>query len=172
MLKRPAGREDRRGAPEAAGEGGERTRARVLAPCDWPSFFGSIACGRDHLVAAVALLHDGAAEQTGHAASRGDRLRSIGYDGERDLLELAVGGIARAAALRYFIRSPQRVSVDQRARQLTIVVRDASGARTVIRIERAAVLAGGVSRVPAGTAAQLSLAPRPAGRPRLPRFDA
>jgi hypothetical protein len=78
-------------------------------------------------------------------------LRAIGYDPGSDVLEIAVGGgPARHPALRYFLAGPRRILLAEDGGELTIVVEDNGGARTLVRIGSAATsVAGEVAGSPA-----------------------
>jgi hypothetical protein len=107
-------------------------RALELRNEDWYEYFNSIALNSDGISATVALP----AEQVN---SRPDdhrrQLHSIRYDSSTDEIEVVVDyGVLGEAALRYFVSAPRSIIVLEFDHTKVIVVDDASGARTLIRL--------------------------------------
>lgn len=64
-------------------------------------------------------------------------LQTIGYDPKESILEIAVGGrgLRYPVVLRHFISSPQEINVEEEGSgPSALLVSDASGARTLIRL--------------------------------------
>ncbi len=114
----------------------------------WGEFFGALdQCCTD----APATVHFQLREQERNPSRRQRRLRSIHYDGERDTVELcAGGGEDRGPAVRYFIRSPRRISVEAVYGGSRILIEDRAHGITAIAIAPDSRQEG------AGSAAQLS----------------
>lgn len=118
-----------------------RTRAtsRELAAGAWSAYFASIAPLGERVLASVAVTGDDGAGDHGDGRQDDRRrpLRSISYDAEHDVLELAVGSDgAPEPVLRYFISAPRRIDVARTDDITSIVVDDATGARTRIYLYR------------------------------------
>jgi hypothetical protein len=98
----------------------------------WGRFFDSIGtAGGPPLVTVMLLRGRGGAEECDREPE-GRPLRDIRYESERNVLQIAVGGTAREPELRYFIAGPRRIVVEDSDDERTIVVDDASRARTAI----------------------------------------
>jgi hypothetical protein len=114
--------------------------SRELAAGAWSTYFASIAPLRDRVLARVAVASGDADPHDWGDGAQHDRprpLRSISYDPRLDLLELAVGsGGGADPMLRYFIAGPRRIDVARCDEVTSIVVDDASGARTRICLYR------------------------------------
>jgi hypothetical protein len=122
-------------------------QALKLCNEDWHEYFNSIALNRESLLATVAL-------PVGRVNSRPDdrrrQLHSIRYDSTADEIEVVVAyGALGEAALRYFVSGPRSIIVQEFDHTKVIVVDDASGAQTLIRLfdpARGAVWALGISQ--------------------------
>ncbi len=99
----------------------------------WPEYFAQLARGEEGVLVTVEVL--GGRERIERAPQRPRDLRAIGYCPRRDVLELAVDGHeAGVPGLRYFISAPRQIHLEQADGRTEILVRDASGARTLIRL--------------------------------------
>jgi len=108
------------------------TGALKLEAYRWPEYFGSIALDGDRVLATVGLLPQ---LLSGRDDQRQRPLRAIGYDPGEDVLEVAVGGeAADLPALRYFVSAPQAITVAESNNTRAILVDDASGIQTMIRV--------------------------------------
>lgn len=70
-------------------------------------------------------------------------LQTIGYDPKESILEIAVGGrgLRYPVLLRHFISDPQEISVEEEnSAPSAVLVKDASGTRTLIRFFAASEL--------------------------------
>jgi Family of unknown function (DUF5335) len=116
-----------------------RTTTQELRADRWARYFVGLAADRDPQLVSVAVIGERPAEQR-HGAPW--RLQAIGYDPIADVLEVAVGdrGIGEALVLRHFISAPRTITVEQAGLPwpVAILVEDASGARTRIRLVRQA----------------------------------
>jgi hypothetical protein len=117
------------------------TATEELAPERWVEYFDSIAGRIDGQLVTIELMSDQLGDQTDveHLP-----LRAIGYDHKDDVLEVSVGGQhpRYPVVLRHFISGPQTISIEA-ADPLTpraILVTDASGVRTLIRLFEPAAL--------------------------------
>jgi hypothetical protein len=104
--------------------------AGALEAPRWAEYFSSIATGERYL-ASVGLL-TGPAQSFPRTAWR--PLRAIVYDAEQDVLEVAVANGTPNTSLRFFITAPRKVGVEESGAGRAIVVEDASGERTLIRL--------------------------------------
>jgi Family of unknown function (DUF5335) len=99
----------------------------------WADYFGSIACQNGGVLATVEVLCEPLPLQAN--GNRRRPLREARYDLDADVLELLIGGSqATERSVRYFISAPRTVSVAEWEGGRAIVVQDASGARTLIRL--------------------------------------
>ncbi len=114
----------------------------------WEEFFGALdRCCTDALATVQFQLR----EHERNPARRQRRLRSIRYDGERDAVELCAGGDEdRGPAVRVFIRSPRRISVEEVYGGSRIMIEDRAHGMTAIAIDQDTEHEG------AGAAAQLN----------------
>jgi Family of unknown function (DUF5335) len=123
---------------------------RNLNEEQWFDYFSSIPLA-DGVLASVELM----GQRPGSPPSASP-LQAISYDADRDLLELAVGGRTNGnSPLRYFIAAPRSVNVEESSGMKMILVQDASGARTLIRLLEAAPAAAEAER-PASRAAAVT----------------
>lgn len=75
------------------------------------------------------------ASDAGERVERRRALRGMSFRHAEDVLELCVGAQpSGAGALRYFIPAPRRMEVRREGERLEIVVWDALGTRTLIRL--------------------------------------
>jgi hypothetical protein len=126
---------------------------RGLDRGDWARRLQTVARERAGAATTVELL-----PAPGNGRQAGLPLLSIGYDPAADTLEIAVGrGQARHPLLRYFLAGPRRLELGEDGRELRIVVEDAQGARTLVRIG-----AGGVAAVDANCEGRLRRPDQPA----------
>ena len=101
----------------------------------WTAYFASIDVDRGAL-ASVSLLSGRGRGGGGHSP-QSRTLRGIRYDRDHDLLQVGVGGTAQRPALRYFIRAPRRIVVEESADGREIAVYDAERAWTAITVRAA-----------------------------------
>jgi hypothetical protein len=103
-----------------------------LPSSNWVEYFISIALSRDRWLATVELPPQ---PLNADDTEPGRRLHAIGYDPSADELEIRVGGgPRRSSPLRYFISAPRAITIDQFQHGRAILVDDASGVRTLIRL--------------------------------------
>jgi hypothetical protein len=113
----------------------------------WADYFGSIASQNGGVLATVEVLCERLAPHAN--GSRKRPLREARYDVEADVLELLIGGTqATERSVRYFISAPRTVQVAEWASGRSIVVQDASGARTLITLFNANAAPAGARRPP------------------------
>lgn len=106
----------------------------------WVEYFDSIAPNLDGLLVTIEILDERIGDQV-----EAERLplQTIGYDPKDDMMEVAVGGrgLRYPVLLRHFISSPQTISVEESgSTPSAILVADASGERTLIRLFAPATL--------------------------------
>jgi hypothetical protein len=100
-----------------------------LAGREWLEYLESLACDDEVLVTLNVVDGELAAPRVVR------HLRSIAYDRGADMLEIVADGcIVGDAALRYFIASPRRIKLAGPADAGAILVEDAEGVRTLIRL--------------------------------------
>ncbi|HTQ67888.1 MAG TPA: hypothetical protein VMI13_04295 [Solirubrobacteraceae bacterium] len=99
----------------------------------WSEFFHQLQrCCADAL--ATVQFHTPGEER--RRAQRRRPLRAIRYDARRDVVELSAGGEGDLApAIRYFIRSPRRITVEEVAEGSRILIEDGTQGVTEIAIE-------------------------------------
>jgi hypothetical protein len=112
-----------------------------LAPDIWPRYFGELV-DDGPLLASIEWI----GRQMGVAAriealrdSEGVRhpLRAIGYREHTDTFEVAVSlDGEEGPRLRYFVASPARIFVEQVGATSAILIKDASGGRTLVCVSR------------------------------------
>jgi len=109
-----------------------QVRAAVeLEPERWPAFFEEIACVGAGVLATLEVLR---ARPNAPAGQPPQELHGIGYRPGDDVLELSVAPPGRSAALRYFIAAPRRIRLRESAEGAVLLVEDASGTATLIRL--------------------------------------
>ncbi|HUH81497.1 MAG TPA: hypothetical protein VLZ06_09235 [Solirubrobacteraceae bacterium] len=99
----------------------------------WSEFFHQLErCCTD----ALATVQFQTRGQERHSSHRRRPLRAIRYDGRRDVVELSAGGEGDLApAVRYFIRSPRRITVEEAPAGSRILIEDGAQGVTEIAIE-------------------------------------
>jgi hypothetical protein len=136
----------------------------------WSDFFGQLdRCCTDAL--ATVQFHLRGEER--NPARRQRRLRSIRYDGDRDVVELSAGGVEDVGpAVRYFIRSPRRITVEEAPAGSRILIEDGARGVTAIAIEEAAEETGSNLAVELGRrfSRDLPVPPGPGGRSLVGRL--
>ncbi len=112
-------------------------RAVELDRSEWEPCFATL--GRESMLVAVGL--------SGRARSDDVELwrplRDARYDAGQDLLVLDVGGGSAGHSLRFFVAAPRRITIADDGAASVLVVADATGTETVVRLT-AAGLAGRV----------------------------
>ncbi|HTY96192.1 MAG TPA: hypothetical protein VMB91_04075 [Solirubrobacteraceae bacterium] len=99
----------------------------------WSEFFRQLERSCADAMATVEFNARGRERQP---ASKPRRLRAIRYDARRDVVELSAGGdVDLAPAVRYFIRSPRRVTVEEIAAGSRILIEDGAQGVTEIAID-------------------------------------
>lgn len=99
----------------------------------WPDCFEEIARSSEGVLVSVEVL--GGCGRLDRPLQRPRDLQAIGYCPGRDMLELAAGGSGTGlAGLRYFISAPRQIHLEQSDARADILVQDASGTRTLIRL--------------------------------------
>jgi hypothetical protein len=116
-----------------------RTRPHATLDDHWREYFDSItADGHRRWVtvslAAVSLPPARTASMGGRASRHGGLLVSVRYDPDRDEIELLTRGHRECHSVRYFLRAPRAVGIEERAGDTLIRVRDASGVCTEITL--------------------------------------
>jgi Family of unknown function (DUF5335) len=114
---------------------------RELGTEDWAGYFGSIAASIDGMLVTIEVMSEQLGDQVDVERLP---LQAISYDPKDDVLDVSVGGRGARypVLLRHFISSPKTVSVEESdaLSPSAILVTDASGTRTLIRLfERAAL---------------------------------
>lgn len=114
-----------------------RTRPHATLDDRWREYFDSITADGHRLwvtvsLAAVSLPPARTACIGGQTSRHGGLLVSVRYEAERDEIELLTRG--RSYSVRYFLRAPRAVSIEERAGARLIRVRDMSGLCTEITL--------------------------------------
>ncbi len=117
------------------------TTTEELAAEKWVEYFDSIASRIEGQLVTIEVMSEELGDQTDI-----ERLpvQAIGYDPKDNMLEVSVGGRGPRypVVLRHFISDPQTISIEESG-HLTpkaILVADASGVRTLIRLIEPAAL--------------------------------
>jgi hypothetical protein len=99
----------------------------------WSEFFRQLErCCSD----ALATVEFQARDRSKQSPTKPRPLRSIRYDARRDVVELSAGGERELApSVRYFIRSPRRITVEEIAGGSRILIEDGAQGVTEIAIE-------------------------------------
>jgi hypothetical protein len=119
---------------------GTRTTATTLEREQWAEYFRSIVLDTGGVLATVEVTRE---QLIGPPSGKRRSLHAISYHATKDLLELAVGGHAAGEPrLRYLISAPRTVEVAESRTGRVIVVQDASGTRTLIRLFNVSSLSG------------------------------
>ena len=107
----------------------------------WVEYFDSIARRIDGQLVTIEVMSEELGDQIDI-----ERLpvQAIGYDPKDNMLEVSVGGrgVRYPVVLRHFISDPQAISVEESGQLApkAILVTDASGVRTLIRLFEPAAL--------------------------------
>jgi hypothetical protein len=107
---------------------------RELAVDSWMEYFDSIARDLEGLLVTVEVMSEELGDQTDIERLP---LQTLGFDPKDNALEIAVGGQGTRypVVFRHFIYDPRAISVDEfDGRPLAILVRDADGAQTLVRL--------------------------------------
>ena len=111
------------------------TTTSELGAESWVEYFDSIAPSIEGLLVTIEVMSEALGDQLDVERLP---LQTIGYDPKDNMLEVAVGGrgVRYPVLLRHFISSPQTISVEESAplNPTAILVTDASGVRTLIRL--------------------------------------
>ncbi|MGA2319186.1 MAG: DUF5335 family protein [Solirubrobacteraceae bacterium] len=112
-----------------------------LATEKWVEYFDAIAEGVEESLVTIEVMSEELGDQTDVTRLP---LQAIGYDPKDDVLEISVGGrsVHYPVVLRHFISAPRTISVEESSplRPVSMLVTDASGVRTLIRLFKAAAL--------------------------------
>jgi Family of unknown function (DUF5335) len=119
--------------------GAHMSTTTELAAEKWQGYFDSITPNIDGMLATIEVM----SEQLGDQVDvRQLPLQAISYDPKDNMLEVAVGGrgVRYPVLLRHFISNPRTISVEESGslRPTAILVTDAAGVRTLIRVSDAA----------------------------------
>jgi hypothetical protein len=99
----------------------------------WSEFFRQLERSCADAMATVDFNARGRERQP---SSKPRRLRAIRYDAHRDVVELSAGGDGDLApAVRYFIRSPRRITVEEIPDGSRILIEDGAQGVTEIAID-------------------------------------
>jgi hypothetical protein len=116
-------------------------RTQQLPAEQWVEYFDSITPRVEGLLVTIEVMSEELGDQTDVEQLP---LRAIGYDRKDDVLEVAVGGRGTRlpVVLRHLISGPQAISVEDSGplNPSAILVEDASGVRTLIRLFAATAL--------------------------------
>ncbi len=111
------------------------TSTRQLTAGSWTEYFDSIASRIDGQLVTIEVMSQELGDQTDVERLP---LKAIGYDHKDDTLEVSVGGRGPRypVVFRHFISSPQTISVQESSplSPEAILITDASGVRTLIRL--------------------------------------
>jgi Family of unknown function (DUF5335) len=115
------------------------TTTEELAAERWQEYFDSITPNIDGMLATIEVMSEQLGDQLDVQQLP---LQAIGYDPRDNILEVAVGGrgVRYPVLLRHFISDPQTISIEESSslRPTAILVTDASGVRTLIRLSEPA----------------------------------
>jgi hypothetical protein len=101
-----------------------------LPGVEWLDYFDSFSLPDGGVLVTVTVIHGRSVEQP---AAR--NLKAIDYDPGSNVLEIvAAGCTAGDSTLRYFIAGPRRIAVADSDGTGAILVEDAAGIRTLIRL--------------------------------------
>lgn len=117
------------------------TTTEELTDEKWVEYFDSIASHIDGQLVTIEVMSEQLGDQVGVERLP---LQAIGYDPKDNMLEVSVGGrgVRYPVVLRHFISDPQTISVEESGQLApkAILVTDASGVRTLIRLIEPAAL--------------------------------
>jgi Family of unknown function (DUF5335) len=116
---------------------------RQLGAEKWVEYFDSVAPSIDGLLVTIEVMSEQLGDQVDVERLP---LQAINYDPKDDVLEISVGGrsVRYPVLLRHFISSPQTISIEESGplSPSAILVTDAGGVRTLIRLFAAAAVEG------------------------------
>lgn len=105
----------------------------------WVEYFDSVAPSIDGLLVTIEVMSEQLGDQVDVERLP---LQAINYDPKDNMLEISVGGrsVRYPVLLRHFISSPQTISIEGSGplSPSAILVTDADGVRTLIRLFEAA----------------------------------
>jgi len=111
------------------------TTTHELAAETWVEYFDSIVPNIEGLLVTIEVMSEELGDQLDVERLP---LQALGYDPNESLLEISVGGrgMRYPVLLRHFISAPQTISVEEHEalNPTAILVTDASGVRTLIRL--------------------------------------
>jgi hypothetical protein len=114
---------------------------RELPAERWVEYFDEIASSVEGLLVTIEVMSERLGDQLDVERLP---LQTIGYDHNDNMLEIAVGGRGTRypVVLRHFISRPETISVEESGSPVpsAILVTDASGDRTLIRLFEPATL--------------------------------
>jgi hypothetical protein len=114
-----------------------------LAADRWQEYFDSITPNIDGMLATIEVMSEELGDQIDVEQLP---LQAISYDPKDNMLEVAVGGrgVSHPVLLRHFISNPRTISIEESSslRPTAILVTDAAGVRTLIRVSEAAAPEG------------------------------
>jgi hypothetical protein len=117
------------------------TTTEELAAERWQEYFDSITPNIDGMLATIEVMSEQLGDQLDVQQLP---LQAISYDPRDNMLEVAVGGRGARypVLLRHFISDPQTISTAESSslQPTAILVTDASGVRTLIRLSEPAAL--------------------------------
>ena len=118
------------------------TTTQELAAERWQEYFDSISPNIDGMLVTIEVMSEQLGDQLDVQQLP---LQAIGYDPKDDVLEVAVGAVCVIPSLlRHFISDPQTISVEESSslRPTAILVTDASGVKTLIRLSEPVAVDG------------------------------
>ena len=136
----------------------------------WSEFFRQLERSCADAMATVEFNARGRERQP---SSKPRRLRAIRYDAHRDVVELSAGGDGDLApAVRYFIRSPRRITVEEIPDGSRILIEDGAQGVTEIAIDESDERHGSRVATELGRrfSRDLPASPAPAGRSLVDRL--
>jgi hypothetical protein len=108
-----------------------------IARADWAAYFTALSASGAGARASVQVLSGAALEPP--VPAEGWLLDGCSYDDRSELLELTLtGGGGEPASLRCFVSAPREILVRDSQLERSFLVRDAAGARTLVRLRRRA----------------------------------
>jgi hypothetical protein len=117
------------------------TTTQELGAEKWLEYFDSVASSIDGMLVTIEVMSERLGDQVDVERLP---LQAISYDPKDNMVEISVGGrgVRYPVMLRHFISSPQTVSVEESdpLSPRAILVTDASGVRTLIRLFEPAAL--------------------------------
>jgi hypothetical protein len=99
----------------------------------WPEYFEALGGCSERMRVSLEVVDERG--RLDGPRRRPPELRAIGYDRGQDLLELATGAHdGGLPGLRYFIAAPRQIRVERWGARIDLLIGDASGTRTLIRL--------------------------------------